>query len=138
MAENRVAVGSPDKQCSLHDAPQMKLLQRCLLAFALMLGHPAISSALPQHWHECGGFGTETQGGLAGDVYKVTNLNSSGPGSLRDAVSESNRLVVFEVGGVIDMEGERLGIASDVTIADKRLPTRHFVIKSNVGANGVI
>ena len=49
----------------------------------------------PKHWHESGGFGTSTQGGLAGTVYKVTNLNNSGTGSFRDAVSGNDRMVVL-------------------------------------------
>jgi len=47
------------------------------------------------------GFGANTPGGSNQTVYRVTNLNNSGPGSLRDAVSQGNRCVVFDVGGEI-------------------------------------
>jgi hypothetical protein len=95
------------------------------------------AGSLPKHWHESGGFGTDTKGGIGGEIYKVTNLNSSGLGSLPDAVSQSNRLVVFEVGGVIDMEGARLKIASDITIAGQAAPYPGIsIIKSNVIAYG--
>lgn len=44
------------------------------------------------------GFGANAKGGRGGSVYVVTNLNDSGTGSFRDAVSKSNRIVVFAVG----------------------------------------
>ena len=46
------------------------------------------------------GFGAGTPGGAGQAVVRVTNLNSSGPGSL-PAVSRGNRQVVFDVGGEI-------------------------------------
>ena len=89
---------------------------------------------LPKHWHETKGFGTDIKGGIAGKVYKVTNLKSSGSGSLKDAVSKSNRLVVFEVGGVIE-GGLRVG--SNTTIAGQTAPSPGIsLIKGNLTASG--
>ena len=57
------------------------------------------------------GHGRYTTGGRGGEVVHVTNLNDSGSGSFRDAVSKANRIVVFDVGGIIAMK-------SDITIKD--------------------
>ncbi len=54
-------------------------------------------------------------------VYHVTNLNDSGTGSLRDAVSASNRIVVFDVSGVINISS-RISFASNLYVAGQTAP----------------
>ncbi|WP_370476330.1 LamG-like jellyroll fold domain-containing protein [Tamlana flava] len=61
---------------------------------------------------EATGFGRYTTGarGHANpEIYLVTNLNDSGPGSFRDAVSREGRFILFRVGGIIN-------VASDIVI----------------------
>ncbi|WP_437664735.1 pectate lyase family protein [Sorangium sp. So ce1182] len=58
-------------------------------------------------------------------VLKVTSLAADGPGSLREALATPGpRIVVFEVGGVIDLNKARLDITEPfVTIAGQTAPS---------------
>ena len=74
------------------------------------------------------GYGAYATGGRGGNVVHVTNLNATGAGSLADAVSKSGRIVVFDVGGVIDITGGGITIASNVTIAGQTAPGEGITI----------
>ncbi len=61
----------------------------------------------------------DTKGGAGGKIIRVTNLKANGEGSLRHALKmKGPRIIVFEVGGVIDLEKNGMAIHEPhVTIA---------------------
>jgi hypothetical protein len=67
----------------------------------------------------------ETPGGSGGAVIRVTTLNLSGPGSLTAALATPGpRVIVFEVGGIIDLAQGRLSVTEPfVTIAGQTAPS---------------
>ncbi|MBP0987697.1 MAG: dockerin type I repeat-containing protein [Oscillospiraceae bacterium] len=67
------------------------------------------------------GAGRYATGGRGGEVYHVTNLNDSGTGSLRDAVSKPNRIVVFDVSGTIELQGN-IVCSDNITVAGQTAP----------------
>lgn len=79
------------------------------------------------------GYGRFAKGARASgapEIYHVTNLENSGKGSFRDAVSQPNRIVIFDVAGVIKIK-ERLVFAKNLTIAGQTAPGEGVVIYGN-------
>lgn len=67
---------------------------------------------------------TRTRGGQGGRIVRVTSLGADGEGSLKAALDQSGpRVVVFEVGGIIDLARTSLKITEPfVTIAGETAP----------------
>ncbi|MEO5713058.1 MAG: hypothetical protein ABIT37_06180 [Luteolibacter sp.] len=88
------------------------------------------------------GFGAKASGGRGGEIYHVTNLDDSGPGSFRDAVSKGRRIVVFDVGGYIGLKSV-VPVASDITIAGQTAPgegvsTRDWEVSLSKSKNVIV
>ena len=92
----------------------------------------------------CQGFGSGTPGGPAGTVYRVTNTFDQGPGSLRDAVSQGNRTVVFDVGGWFSVDTDIVVGGPFITIDGTTAPTavllvhHGLVVSGTAGAHDII
>src|SRR5687767_15414566 len=95
------ACHSPDR------APLRRAMKPAtLLATAIALCGAASVQALPVI-PGAAGYGMETKAGRGGKVYKVTNLNADGSGSLKACVDATvPRTCVFEVSGVIRLTAD--------------------------------
>ncbi len=70
------------------------------------------------------GFGVDTKAGRGGRVIRVTNLNDSGAGSLRQAVdAQGPRVIIFDVSGTIYLEDNIVVREPFVTIAGQTAPS---------------
>lgn len=70
------------------------------------------------------GYGIDTPAGRGGQVYKVTNLNASGPGSLKACVdAKGPRVCVFEVSGTIKANADLIVRNPNLTIAGQTAPS---------------
>lgn len=85
---------------------------------------PAVAPA-PLAFPGAQGWAAATPGGRGGKIIRVTSLAAEGPGTFREAVeTRGPRIIVFEVGGVIDLEGKTLTIREPfLTIAGQTAPS---------------
>ena len=86
------------------------------------------------------GHGRYTTGGRTGTIVHVTNLNDSGTGSLRAAVSSSNRIVVFDVGGEIALNSD-LVFKDNITLLGQTAPEPGITLRYRTirpGGNNII
>lgn len=105
----------------------MKTTSTRTLLSALLLGCGLSMGAQQLAFPGAQGFGRYATGGRSGSVYHVTNLNDSGTGSLRDAVSQPNRIVVFDVSGVININS-RISFAKNLYVAGQTAPGEGIIV----------
>lgn len=119
----------------------MKHISTLLVAGSLLMCSASTAVAQQLAFPGAQGWGRFAKGGRTGSVYHVTNLNDSGTGSLRDAVSKSNRIIVFDVAGVINI-GSRMVFASNLYVAGQTAPGEGITVYGNgvsfSGASNII
>ncbi len=108
----------------------MKTKKTTLLLGSLLLCGSLGVSAQQLAFPGAQGWGRFATGGRTGTVYHVTNLNDSGAGSLRDAVSQPNRIVVFDVAGVIRINS-RIVFAKNLYVAGQTAPGEGITVYGN-------
>lgn len=111
----------------LHEEWRLGRKRYLLLAAVSLFVFSSCVSAEPLAFPGAEGFGRDAVGGRGGDVYYVTNLNDSGPGSFRDAVSKPHRTVIFDIAGIISIKS-RIVVKDHVTIAGQTAPGDGIVV----------
>jgi pectate lyase len=141
-----------------------RLIQLLALAVGMLCSAHSAQAQYPYYQqallNERVGFGRNATGGAGGEVYWVTNLNESGPGSLRQACEQDNnpRWIMFAVNGTINLSSPIQvhsyktidGRGASITLASRGLwivglnqntgtldGSRHVIVENLTFANGV-
>ncbi len=130
MAEFRVQTHAISQIVDMLNAVRY-LIPSFLLSAAFALASAATPEKLPA-FPGAEGFGKYSTGGRAGDVYHVTTLSESGPGSLRDGIDSATgpRTIVFDTSGTIVLKKAlRIRGKSNLTIAGQTAPGKGITIR---------
>lgn len=100
------------------------ILGLSLISTATLAQQPVIPGA--------SGFGITTSAGRGGEIYRVTNLDDSGQGSLRKCVEASGpRVCIFEVSGAIKLKSDLVVSEPNLTIAGQTAPAPGVLIRGS-------
>jgi hypothetical protein len=99
--------------CGVFVAVSLLMIADCVWSQNAKATLPAFPGAV--------GYGAIASGGRGYRAIHVTNLNDSGYGSFREAVSKPNAIVVFDINGIIELKSN-LEIANNITVAGQTAP----------------
>ena len=120
--------------CLVHSKKKSLALSIALMCAAAAHAVPVVPGAA--------GFGMTTPAGRGGAVYRVTNINASGAGSLKACIDATGpRTCVFEVSGVIKLTSELIVRNGFLTIAGQTAPSPGIMIRGaaiNVHASDIL